>query len=216
MRRPGDIDVLDEQGLRTGEILGRAAVHRHGKLHRAVHLYLFDRSNRLLLQRRSLLVENPGVLTISVVGHVDAGESSHEAAIRELGEELGVDAGSSEVEFLFSYRRDAELSPTLVDRQFNDVYVCWADFRLEDVGFDHREVSEVKLVNFAEFVGMVEHRSGGLATVYGEECPDLVYFLRHRLAGSVDWMNSAAPLRSWQHKKNRGESGCAGTPSKTN
>ena len=36
------IDVLDESGLRTGEVLSRPNIHRLGKLHRVVHLYLFD------------------------------------------------------------------------------------------------------------------------------------------------------------------------------
>lgn len=32
------IDVLDEQGHITGEILSRKEIHRLGKLHRAIHL----------------------------------------------------------------------------------------------------------------------------------------------------------------------------------
>ena len=45
------IDMLDENGISTGEILSRKDIHRLGKIHRAVHLYLFDSSNNLLLQR---------------------------------------------------------------------------------------------------------------------------------------------------------------------
>lgn len=181
MATAGEIDVLDEYGLRTGEVLGRAEVHRLGRPHRVVHLYLFDRSNRLLLQRRSALTDGPGVLTISLLGHVDAGESSRETVLRELEEELGIESSGLDVEFLFSYRRDADLSPTFVDRQFNDVYACWANFRLEDIKFNRDEVSEVELVNLPEFIEMVQDRSSGLAPVYGDECRDLVYFLRERL-----------------------------------
>ncbi len=47
------IDVLDECGLRTGKMLSKQEIHALGKLHRAVHLYLFDQANKLLLQRRS-------------------------------------------------------------------------------------------------------------------------------------------------------------------
>jgi isopentenyldiphosphate isomerase len=51
------IDVLSAAGLRTGEILPRREIHRLGKLHRAVHLYLFNAKNELLLQQRALTVD---------------------------------------------------------------------------------------------------------------------------------------------------------------
>lgn len=177
------IDVLDQYGLRTGEVLPRAQVHRLGKLHRAVHLYLFDGSNRLLLQRRSLLTDHyPGVLSISVLGHVDAGDSSGKTVRREVEEELGIDASGLNFEFLFSYRRDAELRPTYVDRQFNDVYACWADFIPADIRFNRDEVSEIKLVSFHKFRKMVEQGSSDLAPVYTDECRDLIYLLKDRFA----------------------------------
>jgi isopentenyl-diphosphate Delta-isomerase len=86
------IDALDEQGYPTGEVLSRKEIHRLGKLHRAIHLYLFDQSNNLLLQKRSAQVDHyPNMFSISVTGHVDAGENSWEAVVRELQEELGLD-----------------------------------------------------------------------------------------------------------------------------
>jgi hypothetical protein len=59
------IDVLDEYGIRTGEILPRKEIHELGKVHRAVHLYLLSESNELLLQRRSYNTDHyPGMLSI--------------------------------------------------------------------------------------------------------------------------------------------------------
>jgi isopentenyl-diphosphate Delta-isomerase len=180
----GEIDVLNEYGLRTGEVLPRAEVHRLGKPHRVVHVYLFDHSNRLLLQRRSLLVDHyPGLFSISLVAHIDAGESSATALRREAEEELGIHASDLSIEFLFSYRHDAELGPTYIDRQFNDVYACWADIRLEHIRFCTKEVSDVRLVSFGEFRTMVEQGTSELAPVYADECRDLSYFLRDRLPG---------------------------------
>jgi isopentenyldiphosphate isomerase len=172
------IDVLDESGLRTGEVLSRSDIHRLGKLHRVVHLYLFDTKGRLLLQRRSLTVDHfPGALTISVLGHVDAGESSMDTVERELEEELGFSRGRVSIRFLFSYRRDATLSDEYIDRQFNDVYAAWGDFTLSDVAVDSEEVTGVNLVEFAEFVAMASDPSSALADVYRDEARDLVYFL---------------------------------------
>ena len=62
----------------------------------------------------------PSMFSISVTGHVDAGERSIEAVRRELEEELGLNANHEDFKLLFSSRRDATLSPTYIDRQIND------------------------------------------------------------------------------------------------
>lgn len=146
------IDVLNKQGIKTGEVLSRSEIHRQGKIHRAVHLYLLDGAGQLLLQRRSQHVDHyPGMFSISVTGHVDAGESSRDAVYRELEEELGISAVPGEIVFLFSYRQDVQLNPTYIDKQFNDVYVCQRSFNIEDLKFDCQVVSELKLVSLDAF-----------------------------------------------------------------
>ena len=121
---PETIDILNERGLRTGEILSRKDVHAYGKIHRAVHLYLFDTDKRILIQKRSLSCDHyPGFWSISLTAHVNAGETSGQALRRELKEELGIHPGLVDFEFLFSYRRDANLRPDYVDRHIHDVFV---------------------------------------------------------------------------------------------
>jgi len=171
------IDVLSKTGLRTGEILSRAEIHRLGKRHRAVHLYLFNAHNELLLQQRSQSVDHySGYFGISVTGHIDAGEYSAATVRREVEEELGLDAAQLKIDFLFSYYQEAVLHETYTDRQFNDVYVTRADVELEQIRFDRSEVAEVKFVPFAHFCDMVLNESSAMASVYANECRDLVYF----------------------------------------
>lgn len=175
---PDLIDVLSEVGLRTGEVLPRAEIHRLGKRHRAVHLYLFNSQNEVLLQRRSLTVDHyPGLFGISVTGHINAGEFSSHTVRREIEEELGLDASQLKFDFLFSFFQEAVLNETYIDRQFNDVYVTRADIQSDRIAFDRTEVSEVKWVPFKRFREMVLNESAGLAPVYANECRDLIYFL---------------------------------------
>jgi isopentenyl-diphosphate delta-isomerase type 1 len=69
----------------------RAEIHARDLLHRAVHVCLFDRAGRLLLQKRSARKDRfPGYWDIAVGGHVDAGEGYSESAVRECREELGL------------------------------------------------------------------------------------------------------------------------------
>lgn len=178
------IDVLSDTGLRTGEILPRAAIHRLGKYHRAIHLYLFNSKNELLLQRRALTVDNyPGVFSISVLGHINAGECSSTTVKREIEEELGIDASGLKIDFLFSYFSEGILSETYIDRQFNDVYITRAEIDPKLIKFDPSEVSEVKFVPFERFLEMLSDPESGLAQVYTNECRDLVYFLNASLIG---------------------------------
>lgn len=173
------IDVLDESGLRTGEILSRAEIHRQGKRHRAVHLYLFNSRYELLLQRRSMTVDHaPGVYGISVTGHINAGEYSSQTVRREVEEELGLDASQLEFHFLFSYYQEAILHKSYLDYQFNDLYVARAEIDPAQINFDRNEVAEVKFAPFAEFQQMLADETSIFALTYGDACRDLLYFLR--------------------------------------
>src|SRR5687767_10871101 len=96
------IDVLSAAGLRTGEVLSRPEIHGLGKPHRAVHIYVFNSRQELLMQRRSLTVDHmAGGWSVSAVGHIHSGEFSAAAARRELAEELGLQAVQVPVDFLF-------------------------------------------------------------------------------------------------------------------
>jgi isopentenyl-diphosphate Delta-isomerase len=83
-------DVVNDQD----EVIRRATrreVHATGLWHRAVHVLVFDASGRVFLQKRSMNKDlSPGLWDSSCSGHLDAGEEYDAAAIRELGEEIGV------------------------------------------------------------------------------------------------------------------------------
>lgn len=175
------IDVLNDAGLRTGEVLERDAIHRYGHIHRAVHLYLFNQTGQLLLQKRTENADHyPGLFSISVAGHIEAGEISGDAVRRELHEELGLNPDGMDIRFMFSFRQDAKISDTYIDRQFNDVYLCEADFDLSDICLQESEVAEICLVSFSEFKKMVEQEENSLVPAYSNECRDLFYFLENR------------------------------------
>jgi 16S rRNA (adenine1518-N6/adenine1519-N6)-dimethyltransferase len=92
-------DVVDDNDFPVGKAT-RAEVHAKNLIHRAVHVLVFNRNGDLWLQKRSLAKDkNPGVWDSSVSGHLDAGEDYLTAAIRELGEEIGVEKKAEDLEF---------------------------------------------------------------------------------------------------------------------
>ncbi len=85
-------DVCDANDNVIGQA-ARSEVHAQGLLHRAVHMWVFRSDGRLLLHYRSATKdEYPHCYTSSASGHVDAGESYDAAAVREMREELDLEA----------------------------------------------------------------------------------------------------------------------------
>ena len=83
-------DVVNERDEVIGREL-RRNVHARGLWHRAIHVLVFDRAGRVFLQKRSMNKDLcPGLWDSSCSGHLDAGEDYDVAAVRELGEEIGV------------------------------------------------------------------------------------------------------------------------------
>ena len=101
-------DVVDENDVLVSKAT-RAEVHAKNLIHRAVHVLVFNRNGDLWLQKRSLHKDkNPGVWDSSVSGHLDAGEDYRTAAIRELGEEIGVEKNAEDLKHVVSLRPSEE------------------------------------------------------------------------------------------------------------
>ena len=90
-QKAGEVfDVVDEDDRVIGQKT-RGEVHADGDMHRAVHVFVIGKKGQLLLQKRSILKDvHPGTWDSSVAGHVDAGETYEQAAVRELEEEMGI------------------------------------------------------------------------------------------------------------------------------
>lgn len=84
------LDIVDAAGNPTGEQREKAEIHRLGLPHRDVHVWVTDGQNVLQQQRALDKKIMPGAWDIAVGGHVGAGESYLDAAVRETEEELGL------------------------------------------------------------------------------------------------------------------------------
>ncbi len=83
-------DVVNERDEVIGREL-RRIVHGKGLWHRAVHVLVFNQAGQIFLQKRSMLKDlSPGLWDSSCSGHLDSGEDYDTAAVRELGEEIGL------------------------------------------------------------------------------------------------------------------------------
>lgn len=115
MQKEELIDVLDENGIKTGEILPRSVVHKKGLWHRIIVVAIVNEKHEILIQQRSHDKDkNPDMWDISVTGHLSAGQDSLTAATREISEEVSVSLGYSvevkDFRFMFSFRKEQEVN----------------------------------------------------------------------------------------------------------
>lgn len=144
------IDVLTVDGAPTGAVIDKAEAHRTGAWHRAAHVWVVTTDRRVLLQRRALTKENwPGKWDVSVAGHVGAGETAEQAAIREAHEELGL--ALENLQSIGTVREQCVLNGgTYLDNEFHDIFLVRKDIDPAALTLDPDEVAEVALVSVDE------------------------------------------------------------------
>lgn len=146
-------DILDKNGNVTGETAPRSYVHSHGLYHRTVHIWII-REGKLLLQRRSHNKDSfPDRLDISSAGHIDAGEEPLAGAVRELYEELGIRADSSEL--VLAGRMNRHYVKHFRGEIFDDnelayVYIYSGDADISRIKVQESEISGVGLYPYEE------------------------------------------------------------------
>ena len=158
------LDIVDEQGNPTGRTAPRPDVHAHGLLHRTSHVWLVRRHEgriEVLLQHRSPRKESyPDCCDISSAGHIPAGAGFRESAVRELHEELGIEAAEDELilcgQRRFIYREEHAGRP-YIDNQISNVYILWRDIEPGDMTLQAEEVAGVRWIGFNELVDAVAH-----------------------------------------------------------
>ena len=133
-----------------------------------------NNKKELLLQKRSATKKShPNCWDISGAGHIKAGETVIEGAIRELKEELGIKVNGNDLKFIAIVK--STKNPK--NMEFAYVYLLRCNEKVEDYIFEDDEVSEVKYVYFEELEKMVANKEEGLL-IHEEEYNKLFEFIR--------------------------------------
>jgi isopentenyl-diphosphate delta-isomerase type 1 len=156
-------DLLDENGNLTGEKKLRNLVHQDGDWHKSVHVWIVNSDNKVLMQKRSANKEShPNMWDISFAGHITSGDTSIETVIKEGGEELSIDIVESEIQFLFTYKKQTVLNNgTFINNEFNDVYLLRKNLDISTVKLQKEEVSEIKWFSIGEIKDILKEKREG-------------------------------------------------------
>lgn len=145
------VDLYDENRVPLGRTAERSAQKGIGEYRMVVHVCVFDRRGRMLIQQRTpQKFIWPNLWDVSVGGGVDAGETSRQGAEREFREELG-------------YPLDLSgLRPSVTvnfDGGFDDFYILTKDLAPEDLTLQKEEVRAVRWATLEEISDMLDQGS---------------------------------------------------------
>ena len=152
------IDVLDEFGNKTGIIKPKSEIKRNGYYHRAIAVLVLNNDNILIQRRSDKKRVYPRLWSIFVKGHVKSGESSIEASIRELKEEIGVSVLENELEYLYSLKEEKS-SDNYIENIFYDTYLLRKIIELNDIIIEEEELSDIRYMNIDEVYNLINSKS---------------------------------------------------------
>ena len=123
-------------------------------------VFLFNSKDNIILQKVAYTKKvDAGKWSYSAGGHVDAGESYEQAALRELAEEMGVVA--SHAEFVGRGYTLREGKP----REFHHVFKVVSD---DPIVFDPKEVAETKEFTIAELVEQIKTHPENFKDIFAQ------------------------------------------------
>lgn len=130
-----EVILVDADDVAIGT-MGKLEAHRLGLRHRALSVALRDGAGQLLLQRRAAgKYHSGGLWTNTCCSHPRPGEDIVDAAVRRLGEEMGI---VCPLAFCFATHYRAPVSNGLIEDEIVHVFVGHFD------GAPHPDPAEVE------------------------------------------------------------------------
>lgn len=158
------LDVCDEKGQPTGGIVSRDKAHRDGIPHRTAHVWVIREEKgriQVLLQKRSANKESfPGMYDTSSAGHIPAGCEPLDSALRELREELGIEAGEGQLCYIGAIcnRYEAQFRGKIFrDNEYCSVYLYREPLDAESLHLQTEEVERVDWFDLEQVREEIEH-----------------------------------------------------------
>lgn len=148
-------DIRNEKGEITGEVKERSRVHRDGDLHGTVHIWVVRETEKgydVLLQKRSSNKDSfPDCYDISSAGHVEAGCDYLESALREMKEELGIEACEQDLEYFGMHEGYVETEfygKPFKNHEISAMYLYRKPITIEALTLQQEEVSSVMFLDY--------------------------------------------------------------------
>ncbi|WP_299128386.1 NUDIX domain-containing protein [uncultured Winogradskyella sp.] len=149
------IDIVTSNGKPTGKTALKSDAHKNGWYHNTIHVWLYTKDGEILLQQRSHKKSiHPLLWDVSAAGHIDAGETFIEAALRETNEEIGFQLKAKDLEKIGIFPHQTNYG-TIQDNEFHHVFIAELNTYLNKLTPQEDEVEALKLVSFMQFEALL-------------------------------------------------------------
>ena len=167
-------DLYDSRRRFTDRTIARGEDVPDGLRRLVVHVCVFNQKGDMLIQQRQPFKEGwPNLWDVSVGGGVQAGETTQQAARRELMEELGLE---------FDFENETLMLTTTFRKGFDDLYIIHLEPNLDALRLQPEEVQAVRWAGKDEVLAMIET---GTFIPYSRPFMEYVFF-RHDHWGNFD------------------------------
>ena len=149
------LDILDENGNKTGEKDTRENIHKKGLLHSEVAAFIYTNSGKILLQKRTSNKKTYAGIWSVTGGHVLSGENNDEAIIREIKEELNLNI-KIENKTLVAIYKSKKIKDDIINNKFFSIYNV--EIREEDISkitIQTEELEDVKMFSIEEIENII-------------------------------------------------------------
>ena len=136
------VDENNEKIIGTAE---RDYIHKNNLWHREIAVWVMNENNELLLQRRSSNKKQGANKFSIVAGHIGINEKEISAAVREVKEEIGLNATESDLNLIGIFKSEYENNNC-----FSYNYIIKTNRKIEDMTIQEDEVSELKYISIEE------------------------------------------------------------------
>ena len=141
-------DLYDANRKMLGRTIKRGDAFAEGEYYVCCEVWMQNSEGKLLMTQRHP-DKKAGGLWEFTGGGVLAGETTKQAAVRELSEELGVIAEEADLSLLEVYQHK---------NYFMDIYVAKKDVEISSLVLQSEEVVDAKWVSHEELLQMIEEK----------------------------------------------------------
>lgn len=143
------LDIYDENEKSIG-VESYEEVHKKGDWHKVVGLFIINSKNQILMQKRSLKkIISPGLLTVSVGGHLRMGEDVYACMKREAYEEIGLNLNVLPAKLLYACK-DSKVAKDKKDNVFLAGYTIHCEVDMSALKFDRDEIEEFEYIHYLD------------------------------------------------------------------
>lgn len=166
-------DLYTKDRVKTGRVIERGKPMPAEGYHLVVHVIILNANKEMLIQQRQPFKEGwSNLWDLTVGGSALAGETSQQAAERELYEEIGLKYDFSAIRPFFTVN---------FEQGFDDYYIVFKAPKCDELILQAEEVQAVKWASQSEIHEMIDR---GIFIPYYHEFIDMI-FQMNQAYGSI-------------------------------